>query len=279
MIEKIAVIICFFMTTYLFGSQRVEIDSIAGLIREYVLIEKPSMNPSFQVVATEYVIDDLFDSLGIQIVHAEYVSSDGDPFDNGEYIYYHGSVYPFAASFGGLGLLSGLVIEGKLFYTYSFGSGIKRSHIGVLFFNEDTLVIRESGGFKFNLMDLFIAECTSGVICIYLGRKESYYSFNSWTDSVELGWQIAIEESGLVVFDSTGAEIEPDFKLSLIEEDTRNILQYSDRLKETEETFHYSDRNLQYLYNLKGQIIRNRFASLLLIDNMKTVFPLYKSHH
>jgi len=138
------------------ASQRLELDSIATLIREYSSLQNPDLNPDCQLSVTEYAVQGLWDSLGVQIVKARYLGEDSTQFNEHEFICLNGAVRPFASTFGGYGLMSGLVFRKVFYYTFSWGSGIHRSHAGCFFLDHDSLVIVQSGGYFW--MDLFVSK-------------------------------------------------------------------------------------------------------------------------
>ena len=248
-----------------FASQKLETDSIGKLIKEYSLAVNPNMNPDFNLTITEYDVDGLWDSLNIQIVNAVYRSLDGTWFNEGEFICFNGTVRPFACAFGGYGLMSGVVQNKTFYYTYSWGSGIHRSHVGCLFFYQNTLVIIETGGMM--NFDLFVAKSISDSLYVYKGR---YLSFNSWTANSTPPWRVLLENnSGLVVFDSTGKEVKPDFPLVSIRENTYQSAWRISNKSAVNESANSKNPTNNYVVNLRGQIVRKRMAPSMAIDVLK----------
>jgi hypothetical protein len=94
------------------------------------------------------------------------------------------AVKTLGVSFGGYGLMSGLVQGESFYFTYSWGSGIHRSHVGKLQIVNDEVKFWDSGGF-FNL-DLFLSRRTDGEIAVVSGRFESLQpvagAYGVWPD-------------------------------------------------------------------------------------------------
>jgi hypothetical protein len=236
-----------------FASPRISPDSVSSLIRSYSLSTIPNLNPDFQLTVTEYDVKDLYDSLGVQVFYADFLSQDGTWFRSGGYLYHNGTVTLFSDSFGGWGLMSGFVLKRTFYYTYSWGSGIHRSHIGCFFLDGDTLKFLDTGGF-INI-DLFVSNCAGDSICVVTGY---YQSFNSWTLVKDNKWRV-INENGarLAVIDSTGKEVLPDFPLH-----TRGDI----TVRKSNVPVRFSRIPGNLMFNIKGQIIGNPVARSIVIN-------------
>ena len=249
-----------------FASPRISPDSVSSLIRSYSLSTIPNLNPDFQLTVTEYDVKDLYDSLGVQVFYADFLSQDGTWFRSGGYLYRNGTVTLFSDSFGGWGLMSGVVVKRTFYYTYSWGSGIHRSHVGCIFLNGDSLVFLDTGGFM--NVDLFVSNCASDSICVYTG---AYKSFNSWTLVKDNGWRV-IQENGarLAVIDSTGKEVLPDIPLH-----TRNDL----KIRKSTAPSRSSSISGNLMINIKGQAVHNPAASSVVINKKHSLVIFYDNAH
>jgi hypothetical protein len=168
-------------------------ESIQRLIREDAFRQKPRLDKSTEFGIREFAIEGLSESLGIRIFHADYLGPDGVPFNECIFIYHHGQAHPFACAFGGYGLMSGVVVDATLYYTYSWGSGIHRSHVGQLRVAGGQLVIHESEPFQFR--DVFVRG-SGGQVAVEVRR---YKSFNSWDNAAGLGTVVLESKDGLYI--------------------------------------------------------------------------------
>lgn len=143
-------------------------------------------------IAREYPVADLQQTVGVRLFLV-----------NGEmlFAYGHGQVRKFGLTFGGHGLMSAVVLDKALFYTYSFGSGLHRSHVGRMTFEDGAFRILESCAY-FN-HDLFVVKTNQG-IRIDVGDFEQ---FNSWRPIRRLG-RPELCRSSLVIVQEVGAEID-----------------------------------------------------------------------
>jgi hypothetical protein len=191
-----------------FSTAPPSIDSLEQLVGDYIRIAKPTMDTSFRLATTVHSVPGLWESLRILLFHAEYQSSDGTWFWNGEFLYRDGAIRFFVPDFGGWGLMSGVMRGNTLYYSYSWGSGTERSYIGRLRSNADTLVIQESGGYSDK--DLFIAK-TVDSLAVYLYSPWSPRNFNEF-DSSAIKWGLIREtDSSIFIIDTLGKEIPPQF--------------------------------------------------------------------
>jgi hypothetical protein len=248
-----------------FSCPRITVDSMSTLIKAYSLATNPNLTPDFRLAVTEYEVKDLYDSLGIQVFYADFLSQDGTWFRSGGYLYRNGTVTLFSDSFGGWGLMSGFVLKRTFYYTYSWGSGIHRSYVGCIFLDGDSLVFLDTGGYT--NVDLFVSNCVGDSICVYTGV---YKSFNSWILVKDNGWRVIDNnKSRLAVIDSTGKEVLPDIPLH-----TRDGIKV--RQSNAQGSFSSLPGNL--VINIKGQIVRNPTTSLIVINKKSVlVFIDHKS--
>ena len=241
-----------------FSSPKISPDSMSALVWAYSLATIPNLNPNFQLTITEYDVKDLYDSLGVQVFKADFLSQDGTWFRSGEYIYRNGTVTPFASDFGGWGLMSGVVVNRTFYYTYSWGSGIHRSHIGCFFLDGDTLKFLDTGGFI--NVDLFISNCSGDSICVYTG---AYKSFNSWMLVKDNKWRVVIVNgTSLAVIDSTGKEVAPNIPLA-----TWGGM----KVRQSNVHGRFSSIPSNPMVNIRGQIVCNPVARSIVINKKRSL--------
>jgi len=181
----------------------ISVEAMAPLVREYAFRDKPTLRSDTQFRIEEYELPGLWRDLRVQLFLARYMSPDGGQFNERLLIYHDGEVTPFASALGGHGLMSAVVMDGDLYYTYSDGSGRHWSHVGRLSIDGEEIRILESGGYLF--VDLFVRS-VDGRIQVEAGK---FARFNSWKVERQVGW-LKSEESSLAIVDATGAEIPLD---------------------------------------------------------------------
>jgi hypothetical protein len=123
-------------------------------------------------------------------------------------IYHDGKVASLAPSNGGYGIMSGLVSDGAFYYTYSWGSGIHRSHVARLEIKDGKLISSDTGGFKD--LDLFVSDAPDGKVRIKSGKFES---FNHYRDPKEFGIITSDSSSKLKILDSKGNSLPPTARM------------------------------------------------------------------
>jgi hypothetical protein len=137
-------------------------------------------------------------------------------------------VRPLGDSVGGAGLMSMTVadLDGdetpELAYTYSWGSGIHRSMVGI-FGNKDGKANITEVPFAFLSGDVFVKEADKGGVIVENGRDG--WKFNEWTSQRRLGTLRLTSEDG---------ELKADFELAddLPEEIKSRIARPDARLSE-----------------------------------------------
>jgi len=184
--------------------QKTTIEELVPLVREYAFRENPKLNPPVQFKIEEHEVDGLWHAIRVRLLLVRYMSAAGEQFNERLLVYHDGKLTPFASAFGGYGLMSAVVMDGKLYYTYSWGSGIHRSHIGRLSRDARDIRIIVSGGYSST--DLFVRN-VDGRIRVEAGK---FTGFNSWKVESQVGW-LKAKESSLAIVDETGAEVPPQF--------------------------------------------------------------------
>lgn len=175
-------------------------DALKALVTEYAFREKATLNPDTEFKIEEYSIEGL-KALGVQILLARYLSPKGSQFNESLFICHAGKLTPFAVTFGGHGLMSAAVSEGSMYYTYSWGSGEHRSHVGRLTVVNAKPVVAESGPLLGE--DFFIKKDGAAIRL----EKGTFEKFNGWKSGEKAG-SVAGKETGFAVIDDTGKEIE-----------------------------------------------------------------------
>jgi hypothetical protein len=182
----------------------VSAENLTPLVREYAFQDQPKLNPKARFKIEEYKVDGLWKNLKTRLFLVRYLSSNGEQFNERLLIYRDQKLTPFACVVGGNGLMSAIMVDNNLYYTYSWGSGIHRSHIGRLSIEGTDIRIVESSGYE--NIDLFIRK-VGDRIQVEEGR---FTSFNSWESGRDFGW-IMTKGSSLAVINGEGEEIAPRF--------------------------------------------------------------------
>ena len=151
-----------------------------SLASAHVLAQNSDLSPTTFFKVKEFEVDGLWEAMSMQLFFVGCMTSQTDEWTFREdlFIYHNGKVIPFGTHFGGFGLTSASMHDGDLFYTYSWGSGIHRSHIGRVSLKSGQLEISDSGGFID--YELFIDSSNT----VY---DANFNDFNSWSGAVELG--------------------------------------------------------------------------------------------
>jgi hypothetical protein len=158
---------------------------IAHLIRTFAFSANTNLNPATEFDIQIEPIRDLWDSLAVQVMIVREAVRGGE-FNRFACIIHDGTVRAIGQSIGGYGLMSGLVQGQSFYFTYSFGSGVHRSHVGKLQIENGEVKVWDTGGFV--NQDLFLRR-TNTAVTVESGRFES---FNGWQDLGDFGW---IDES------------------------------------------------------------------------------------
>ena len=192
-----------------FGQRPASPAELKTLVKNYAFQNQPKLNPKTDFAIEEYAIDGL-KALDVQIILARYLLPDGSQFNESLLIYHNGKLTRFASALGGHGLMSAVVSGGKLYYTYSFGSGRHRSHLAQLSIVGGKLAFAESGSLLDQ--DCFVKQ-DGARLRLETGEFEK---FNAWKAGRKIG-DIAAKESGFAVLNDAGKEIET-FTGKVIEE-------------------------------------------------------------
>lgn len=180
-------------------TQRVE-----QLVRKYAFETDPKLNPQTRFRIRPLEVNGLWEQLKLQAFNVDFLGPDGAAFNETSVLYHEGKVSHLAPSFGGYGLMSGLVHNGAFYFTHSSGSGVHRSHVVKLQIAEGKLKRWESGGFKD--LDLLVAAGPGGTVRVFSGERDDA---GHWKQGKQIG---IVDEAGLAelrVVDGEGRVVEP----------------------------------------------------------------------
>ena len=141
---------------------KVNLETAKFLIGQHILKSKPNINPDISFTLEEISCDGLYEKMGIQVFKIP-CDSDFNPCES--YIINNGKVSYLCTGFGGFGLQSLCVADldangsYELVYTYSWGSGIHRSLIGICYFDQDTLIQSDAPVAITNSYDFYVKKC------------------------------------------------------------------------------------------------------------------------
>lgn len=163
------------------GPRPVSTEEFKDLARQYAFREKPGLNPQTEFDVREYEIPNLWKQLRAQVFLVRYLGNDGKEWASADLLCRDGKIMPITNTFGGWGLMSAVVDDNALFYTYSWGSGVHGSHIARLCVDGSRISIVESQPYWNR--DVFVRLCENGVVA----ESGEFHSFNRWRCDSELG--------------------------------------------------------------------------------------------
>ncbi len=178
------------------------------LVKTYAFRSQPGLKTDTQFAIEEYSIDGL-KALGFQILLARYLAPDGSQFNEALLIYHDGKFTPLATTLGGHGLMSAVVSGGKLYFTYSFGSGRHRSYLAQLNIVGGKLAFAQSGPLLDQ--DCFVRQDGDRLRL----EQGAFEKFNAWKAKKKMG-EIVAKEKGFVVLNDSRNEV-PEFSGRAVE--------------------------------------------------------------
>lgn len=182
------------------------------LVKNYAFRNQPGLKTDTQFAIEEYPIDGL-KALGVQAILARYLAPDGSQFNEALLIYHDGKFTPLAPTLGGHGLMSAVVSGGKLYCTYSFGSGRHRCHLAQLTIVGGKLAFARSE-------PLFDQDCFVKQDGDRLRLEQGdFEKFNAWKAEKKMG-EIVDKKTGFVVLNDAGKEV-PQFSGRAVEKTPR----------------------------------------------------------
>ena len=163
---------------------RVSLAEATALVRTRIFEDRPDMNPSVQAPLAERTTDEMWDRLGVQL----FVVTEGVA-ECESFLVRRGRVHSFCGGFGGHGIQSACVTdldsdgEPELTYTYSWGSGIHRSLVGVSRFVDDELRMEDAE--VAYVGDLFVRKESDALAIVEIG--EYGWEFGAWNATARFG--------------------------------------------------------------------------------------------
>ena len=148
--------------------------SVETAFQLYASVHFPELAPRTRFHLDRYEIPGLEEKLSSTAYLASFLGPNGRPFNELLLLFRKGEVTPFGTVFGGWGLMSAAVHGNCLYYTYSWGSGIHRSHVGRVSIVQGKLRILDSIGYQ--NANIFVKVSGQGVSA-YQGE---FTSFNQW---------------------------------------------------------------------------------------------------
>ncbi len=129
----------------------------------------------------EVSVPDLLEQLDTRLYKVNFVSVGGFTSSEKLFALRSGKLVEFGETFGGHGLMSALVHRGCLYYTFSWGSGVHRTQLGLMKVDRGKLDIWESDGF---VNSNLIVEEQGGKVVLVLA---AYNGFNKWEPEEVVG--------------------------------------------------------------------------------------------
>jgi len=114
------------------GVARLSLEQAGSLILSWYRQQKLDLNPQVTLPLKEMTTDEIWSRLGVQVFQVS-----GDIFMYDTFLVHRGQVTPMGTGFGGVGVTTLAVADldrdgqSELLYTYSFGSGIHQSRLGI----------------------------------------------------------------------------------------------------------------------------------------------------
>jgi hypothetical protein len=173
------------------------------IVSTWAYEQHPAMNPGVTFDVVEYQVPGLWETLEVQLFFVEYLSADdGQRYNEDVFVYYDGELQALGEELVGYGLMSAVVRDESLYYTYAWGSGIWRSIIGRLTVSDGQFDFLTSGGFVDVNLFVWLA---GDELRVDVGRS---IGFNDWEG--EFFGTLLEADGELVVLDASGVEIVPE---------------------------------------------------------------------
>jgi hypothetical protein len=187
---------------------RLPADRLEALVRKELGTIAPGLAPDVGFRVEEHRVDGLWEGLHVQLLTVRFLAGDGTVFRDAALALHRGLLTPCAVTSGGHGLMSAVVWNGQCYYSYSWGSGIHRSHLGRIAVTRGTLTRLDSVGYPH--LDLFVRIAATGPRV----ERGGFERFNVWHGGEPVG-TVAVGGSGLVLLEDTGrgqeaSELRPD---------------------------------------------------------------------
>ncbi len=198
--------LCFFCLPFLGQTDEPpKMEQIERLVRNDAFSDKPNLNTKTEFHIRKLEVKGLWEELKLQVYDIEYLIQN-QPFNGYVALYHDGKITVLASNLGGSGLMSGVMCKDEFYFTYSWGSGIHRSHLAKLQLIDGKLKRWESGGFMDK--DIFASCGSDGNVHVLSGVFDD---FNRWSKVKEFGTVRAIHSWEIQIVDTKGKTIEPNF--------------------------------------------------------------------
>jgi len=187
---------------------RLSVADAEKAVRAHIFAQKPAMNPAAQFPLKEITPDEVFKRLNCQVFQV----TDGVA-QCASYLIRRGKVYPLGQSFGGSGVMSMCVADldkdskPELIYSFSFGSGIHRSHVALCILQPDGIEEAQVP-FAYRDGDIFVKKTDDCNVSVEVGAFSQ--EFGKWTPKATLGKLELTTKDGKPVLDVKFAEDLPD---------------------------------------------------------------------
>lgn len=180
-------------------------EQVERLVRNFAFSFNRNLNTNTEFHIQRLEVKGLWAELRLQVFDIEYLNS-GQWFNGFVGLYHDGTITSLAPTVGGHGLMSGVMHNGEFYYTYSWGSGIHRSHVAKLQLANDKLKHWDSGGFQD--ADLFVSDARGDKVYVLSGE---YKDFNHWEAGKEIGTVGTTHSSELQIVGPNGQVVAPTF--------------------------------------------------------------------
>jgi hypothetical protein len=196
--------------------ESVSLEKAGRLVGDYIASTTPAMSP-YKFTVKELTTDDVWQRLSLQVFQ---VSSDFRQYET--YLIKNEKVHPLGEAFGGWGVMSLCVanIRGdgvpnvpKLIYSYSFGSGLHRSHVAV-WWEQDGKPQEAKVPFAYR-GDMFVkvfadlkSEAIREGVAIEVGDYQQ--KINNWTTKAVLGTLVLTKKDDKITADVVLSEKLPE---------------------------------------------------------------------
>jgi hypothetical protein len=178
-------------------------EQVDRLARELAFSEYPDLRTYVHVPADFRVrnleIKGLWEEMNVQLFGIEAL---GESALLG--IYHNGEMTSLGPDIGGSGLMSGLIQNGEFYCTYSWGSGIHRSHVVKLRVEKGRLRRWDSGGYVGN--DVFVSRGLDDKVQIFTGE---FKEFNHWEAGTNIGFVVTTNSSEIQIVGPEGNVVVP----------------------------------------------------------------------
>jgi hypothetical protein len=180
-------------------------EQIQRLVRGFAFASAPSLNTNTEFRIRKLEVKGLWEELKLQVVNVEYLIR-GQAFNECAVLFYDGKVTSLAPTIGGHGVMSGVAHQGEFYFTYSWGSGIHRSHVARLQVANGSLKRSDSGGFR--NMDLFVSTGAGEKVHVFAGELKG---LNEWAAGRDIGTVGITNASKILFLSGKGDAVAPTF--------------------------------------------------------------------